>query len=90
MRLLMVQPDDLRFIRFCLVGATGVLINMGALWALVHQGLHYVVAGVVATAAATTWNFLLNDAFTWQDRRSATLLVKIIRYLQYWFAFCSC
>jgi dolichol-phosphate mannosyltransferase len=83
-RLLGVQPDDLRFIRFCLVGGSGAALNMGILWALAGRGVHYVQAGIAATICATTWNFLWNDLFTWRDRRSASLRVTAARYLQYW------
>jgi dolichol-phosphate mannosyltransferase len=84
LRLLTVQADDLRFLRFCLVGGSGILVNMGVLWALAARGIHYVVAGIAGTAVATTWNFLLNDAFTWRDHRSASLRTKADRYWRYW------
>lgn len=84
LRLLTVHPDDLRVLRFCLVGGSGVFVNMGLLWALVGRGLHYIPAGIAATAAATTWNFVLNNGFTWRDRRSSSLRVTTARYGQYW------
>jgi len=84
LRLLPAQPEDLRFAKFALVGATGIGVNTAALWALVRMGVHYREAGGIAIAAAVTWNFLWNDAFTWQDRRSRTLRQKLRRYLQYW------
>lgn len=84
LRLVPVQPDDLRFARFCLVGASGVLVNMWILWMLVSRGTYYLYAGITAVVIATTWNFLLNDALTWGDLRSPSLRVKAGRYLQYW------
>jgi dolichol-phosphate mannosyltransferase len=84
LRLLTVQPDDLRCLRFGLVGASGVLVNMGVLWSLAGRGLHYLLAGAAATAVATTWNFLLNDVFTWRDRRSSSLSTRAARYGRYW------
>jgi len=84
LRLVTVQPDDLRILRFCLVGGSGVLVNMGVLWALATRGIHYVMAGAAATVAATTWNFVLNDAFTWRDQRSRSLQTKADRYVRYW------
>ncbi len=84
LRLAAVQPDDLRFARFCMVGASGVLVNMGVLFGLAGRGMYYLTAGIAAAAAATTWNFLLNDAYTWGDRRSPTWRVKVSRYLRYW------
>jgi dolichol-phosphate mannosyltransferase len=84
LRLAAVRPDDLRFLRFCLVGASGVLVNMGLLSLLVVHGLNYVIAGFMATAAATTGNFILNDRITWQERRASSFGVMTARYLQYW------
>lgn len=84
-RLVTAHPDDLRFLRFALVGASGILVNTAVLWALAARlSVHYLYAGAAAIAVATTWNFLLNDAFTWRDRRSASIRRKATRYLQYW------
>jgi dolichol-phosphate mannosyltransferase len=84
LRLLPANPEDLRFVRFVLVGASGIGVNTAALWGLVRLGMHYRPAGVLAIATAITWNFLWNDAFTWRDRRSRNLGTKLRRYLQYW------
>lgn len=83
-RLVQVQPDDLRLLRFGLVGASGVVVNMGILWALTVAGMHYLPAGVAAVGAATTWNFMLNNRFTWAERRSLRFHITVRRYLQYW------
>jgi dolichol-phosphate mannosyltransferase len=84
LRLATVQPDDSRFLRFCFVGATGSLVNMGVLWSLTARGVHYILAGIMAAAVATTWNFFLNDSYTWRDRRSPSRRTKIARYARYW------
>jgi dolichol-phosphate mannosyltransferase len=82
--LVTVQTDDLRLVRFCLVGASGALVNMAVLWALVAHFVYYLDAGIVAVVTAITWNFLWNDVFTWGDRRSSSLRAKALRYFQYW------
>jgi dolichol-phosphate mannosyltransferase len=84
LQLLSAQPEDLRFVKFGLVGGSGIAVNTAALWALVWTGVHYREAGAMAIAVAVTWNFLWNDAFTWKDRRSRTLRQKVRRYFQYW------
>ncbi|MDR7563237.1 MAG: glycosyltransferase family 2 protein [Armatimonadota bacterium] len=84
LRLLPANPEDLRFVRFGLVGSSGIAVNTAALWGLVRLGVHYRPAGALAIATAITWNFLWNDAFTWRDRRSRNLRTKLRRYLQYW------
>jgi dolichol-phosphate mannosyltransferase len=84
LRLLPANPEDLRFVRFGLVGSSGIAVNTAALWGLVRLGMHYRPAGALAIAAAVTWNFLCNDAFTWRDRRSQNRRTKLRRYLRYW------
>lgn len=55
-----------RFLRFNLVSLGGLLINTGVLAALVAAtGMHYLVANLVAIAAAMGWNFSANARWTW-------------------------
>ena len=59
-----------RFVLFCLVGLTGVAIHMSALQVSVQAGkLDFVLRQTVATIIAITWNFVLNNAITYRDRR---------------------
>ena len=57
-----------RFLRFGLVGGSGVLVNNAVLIALV-EGLRVptVPAAIVATECAIVSNFLLNDRWTFRD-----------------------
>jgi dolichol-phosphate mannosyltransferase len=62
-----------RFVRFGLVGGSGVIVNYLVLLGLV-EGAHMppVPAAVAATECAIVSNFLLNDRWTFADlRRSA-------------------
>lgn len=70
------------FIRFCLVGVSGLLINSAALWLLVHSlGLPIPVASAIATELAILSNFLLNDSWTFgASRRSQSFLQRLLRY----------
>jgi len=59
-----------RFVLFCLVGLTGIAVHMSALQLAVQSaGLSFVVAQTVATITAIAWNFTLNNAITYRDRR---------------------
>ena len=59
-----------RFVLFCLVGLTGLVIHMAALeFSVQAAGLGFVVAQTVATSIAITWNYTLNNAITYRDRR---------------------
>jgi dolichol-phosphate mannosyltransferase len=59
-----------RFIMFMLVGGFGVFVHMAVL-AAVNQGLHYafVQAQTAAAVVAMTFNFFVNNALTYRDRR---------------------
>ena len=62
---------DPRFIFFAIVGLTGVAVNLAVLnIAMVLQpGSGFAWAKTIATAVAMLWNFLLNNSFTYRDRR---------------------
>jgi len=58
-----------RFVRYCLVGGSGVIVNMGMLWWL-HgiKSLGTLRAGAVAIECAMVNNFLWNELWTFRDR----------------------
>jgi dolichol-phosphate mannosyltransferase len=59
-----------RFYRFAVVGAGGVLVNSGVLWTLVSRAhVSTILAGALSTETAILSNFLLNDRWTFRDRR---------------------
>ena len=74
-----------RFAMFGTIGAIGVGVHMGLL-ALAYQGLGigFLTAEAIATVAAMTFNFFLNNALTYRDRRlhGARALVRG------WISFC--
>ncbi|HVL88176.1 MAG TPA: GtrA family protein [Candidatus Thermoplasmatota archaeon] len=70
-----------RLLRFMLVGASGVGVNLAVLYTLTEfAGLYYLASGAVATQTAIVTNFLLNDAFTFHDRRSGLRAGRFARY----------
>lgn len=60
-----------QFIKFLLVGASGVLVN-SLLLALTTEvlGLHYLLSTLVATVGSTLWNFGLTEAWVFGNRQS--------------------
>jgi putative flippase GtrA len=66
------------------VGASGVVVNLAALWllaGLLH--VHEVAASALAIELSILSNFALNDAFTFRDRVAAagsTRLERLARY----------
>lgn len=59
-----------RFVAFSIVGGLGMLVHLLVL-GLIYRGvdLGFVTAQVVATGVAMTFNFALNNALTYRDRR---------------------
>jgi dolichol-phosphate mannosyltransferase len=74
-----------RFVKYSVVGASGVLVNMGVLAALTSTGMGYVRAGALAVEAAIATNFLLNETWSFADfaRRSPRLTARVKRFLNF-------
>ena len=65
----MIPP---RFIAFATVGGSGILVNLFFLW-LLHRvyGANFVLSQTGATVLAMTSNYILNNLFTFRDRKLA-------------------
>lgn len=73
-----------RFFKFGLVGASGVLVNQGLLWLLTELGgLFYLLSSVIAIETSIISNFLLNDFFTFRDRRPPGARSRLERLLKF-------
>ena len=60
-----------RFIMFGLVGASGVVVHLAILRSLLQLG--FSAAQLSAALGAMTWNFALNNAITYRDKRKRGL-----------------
>jgi dolichol-phosphate mannosyltransferase len=71
-----------RFLLFCLVGLTGIGVHLGTLFILSAFALSFGAAQTLATVAAITWNFVLNNHFTYRDQRLAgwRFLTGLVRF----------
>jgi dolichol-phosphate mannosyltransferase len=59
-----------RFALFALIGGLGLIVHMATLWScLTLVALSFMAAQATATAVAMTFNFFLNNLFTYRDRR---------------------
>jgi dolichol-phosphate mannosyltransferase len=73
-------PSAGRFWKFCLVGASGVLVNMVTLIVLAEVfHAHKVIAWMFAVGVSILSNFLLNNAFTWRDIRHSSRIHFFMR-----------
>ena len=69
-----------RFIKFNLVGLTGVPVNEGLLILLVYEGLNYLISGAIAIEISILSNFVLNDFWTFRDRRHGHMVVRLLKF----------
>ncbi len=61
-----------QLLQFCVVGATGYVVNLTVFAILVHvTDLHYAVAAVGSFLVAVTNNYLLNRLWTFRDERGS-------------------
>lgn len=71
-----------RALMFALVGASGLVVHLAVLYAVLHLGGAFAVGQSLAAATAMTSNFLINNAVTYRDRRlrGTRLLVGYLRF----------
>lgn len=75
-----------RFAMFSVIGGLGAGVHMAVLWLLFQGvGLNFLMATIVATVVAMTFNFFLNNALTYRDRR----LRGFGPMLRGWLSFCA-
>lgn len=74
----------LRFIKFGIVGTSGIAINTGVLWVLKGVlGVPLAIAPIFAIGTAVFSNFMLNNYWTWNGNkniRKHTFLHRLWRY----------
>jgi dolichol-phosphate mannosyltransferase len=75
-----------RLLRFCLIGTSGVVVDMALLYLLSDPkmlGFGLTRSKLVAAEAAVIWNFLLNDAWTFGDiaRQHPDLRARLRRFI---------
>ncbi len=69
-----------RFIKFNVVGLTGVFVNEGLLILLTSGGVFYVYANAVAIEVSIVSNFILNDFWTFRDRRHGHAATRLLKF----------
>jgi dolichol-phosphate mannosyltransferase len=69
-----------RFIKFNIVGLIGVFVNEGLLLLLAFEGVYYIYASVVAIEISIISNFVLNDFWTFRDRRHGHIVARLLKF----------
>jgi dolichol-phosphate mannosyltransferase len=68
------------FIKFNVVGLTGVFVNEGLLIGLQAIGVYLLTASSIAIEVSILSNFVLNDFWTFRDRRTGRLAVRLVKF----------
>lgn len=72
-----------RFVKFCVVGFSGLLVNVAVLFVLADLlGMHTNLAAALAIEVSICTNFLLNDRWTFADKvgRAKVWWVRVVRF----------
>ena len=68
------------FIKFGIVGAIGIVVNEGLLIALQSRGVYLLWASTSAIEISIISNFILNDLWTFRNRRSGHWAVRWAKF----------
>ena len=76
-----------RFIKFGIVGFSGVIINEGLLYFFTEiVGFYYLISSIIAIESSMINNFLLNDIWTFRDRKKSGKGPFFKRFIHWHFA----
>lgn len=73
--------DFSRIIQFCLVGSTGMALDLGTYTIFLHCAVTLTIARALAIWVAMTWNFWLNRRLTFSYSRRASIFSQYVRFL---------
>ena len=69
------------FIKYCFVGASGAVVDLGALYLLVeYAGLDVLIAAGIAFVLAVINNFIFNKIWTFQNKNKG-YKVQFLKFL---------
>lgn len=69
-----------RFLKFCVVGASGVLVNLGVLALLTGLDVRSSFASAWAIEVSILSNFVINERWTFVDRGEGTVWSRAVRF----------
>ena len=73
--------DVKQFIKFGLVGGSGVIVNTAVLYYLTDVvGFYYILSSLIATELSILNNFVWNDLWTFKENRAVSRLRRICTY----------
>jgi dolichol-phosphate mannosyltransferase len=72
---------NIRIIKFSVVGAGGLVINMGFLYIFTqYLSVEYKLSSIIAIELSIISNFLFNNYWTWSEYRKETFFKRALKY----------
>jgi dolichol-phosphate mannosyltransferase len=68
------------FIKFALVGVSGIVVNEILLIILQSQGMYFLTADAIAIEVSILTNFVMNDLWTFRDTRTGHFTVRLVKF----------
>ncbi len=70
------------FIRFCLTGGSGLVVNEAVLWLVTSIfGVHYLISPFFATLVSSSWNFVFTQLWVFTaERQQSTWYRRILPF----------
>jgi putative flippase GtrA len=79
--LLLSSRERIRFLRFCVVGVIGAVVDFGVSNLLIQlAGFSLVTAGTISFIAAILSNFFWNRIWTYPDSRSKNMYAQLLQF----------
>ncbi|MBN1981250.1 MAG: GtrA family protein [Chitinivibrionales bacterium] len=76
-----------RFIRFGIVGISGIFVNQGVLYCVTEfLKIDYKISSLIAIEIAILSNFALNSRWTWKDRQTGSIADTAVQLLKFNFS----
>lgn len=78
---LLMRLSEYRVLKFVTVGLSGVIVNLGSLWLLVtFYNFPELYSAILSIELSIINNFILNDFWTFKDRRSGNFFYRLIKF----------
>ncbi|HRZ25839.1 MAG TPA: glycosyltransferase family 2 protein [Spirochaetota bacterium] len=70
-----------KFIKFIIVGLTGIMVNEGLLYCITDlYGVHFQISSIIAIEASIISNFILNDLWTFRENRDGNYFFRLFKF----------
>ncbi len=78
------EGNEKRFLKFCVVGASGTIVNLGLLALFTEVfGLFYIFSAAISYETSILTNFAFNEIWTFRDQRSPGVKSVLSRLLKF-------